>query len=89
MNCVQAAQYVPDEMVRAFGAHGTPDQVRERIEPLVATGQLHVYRSAQLGNDTREISEKGPGDCRYLLAAVGRRANLSEEEAYGFSLFAG
>ena len=34
MNCVQAAQYVPDEMVRAFGAHGTPDQVRERIEPL-------------------------------------------------------
>ncbi len=34
MNCVQAAQFVPDEMVRAFGAHGTPDQVRERLEPL-------------------------------------------------------
>ena len=34
MNCVQAAQFVPDEMVKTFGAHGTPDQVRERIEPL-------------------------------------------------------
>ena len=34
MNCVEAAQFVPDEMVRTFGTHGTPDQVREQVEPL-------------------------------------------------------
>ena len=34
MSCEQAAQFVPDEMARTFVACGTPDQVRERIEPL-------------------------------------------------------
>ena len=34
MNCVEAASLVPDEMARTFVACGTPDQVRERIEPL-------------------------------------------------------
>lgn len=34
MDCVEAARFVPDEMVKTFGAHGTPDQVRERVEPL-------------------------------------------------------
>lgn len=34
MNCAEAAQLVPDEMVRTFVACGTPDQVREHIEPL-------------------------------------------------------
>ena len=34
MNCAGAAQLVPDVMARMFVACGTPDQVRERIEPL-------------------------------------------------------
>jgi alkanesulfonate monooxygenase SsuD/methylene tetrahydromethanopterin reductase-like flavin-dependent oxidoreductase (luciferase family) len=34
MRPAAAARLVPDEMVRTFAACGTPDQVRERIEPL-------------------------------------------------------
>ena len=34
MSAAQAASLVPDEMARTFVACGTPDQVRERIEPL-------------------------------------------------------
>jgi alkanesulfonate monooxygenase SsuD/methylene tetrahydromethanopterin reductase-like flavin-dependent oxidoreductase (luciferase family) len=34
MNAAEAAHLVPDEMVRTFAACGTPNQVRERIEPL-------------------------------------------------------
>lgn len=34
MDCVAAAHLVPDEMARAFVACGTPDQVREHVEPL-------------------------------------------------------
>lgn len=34
MSCLEAAPLVPDEMARTFAACGTPDQVRERIEPL-------------------------------------------------------
>jgi len=34
MSCAEAAPLVPDEMARTFVACGTPDQVRERIEPL-------------------------------------------------------
>ena len=34
MSCEKAAPLVPDEMVRTFVACGTPDQVREHIEPL-------------------------------------------------------
>ncbi len=34
MNSAEAASLVPDEMARTFVACGTPDQVRERIEPL-------------------------------------------------------
>lgn len=34
MNAAEAAHLVPDEMARTFVACGTPDQVRERIEPL-------------------------------------------------------
>ncbi len=34
MSCDKAAQFVPDEMARMFVACGTPDQVREHIEPL-------------------------------------------------------
>jgi alkanesulfonate monooxygenase SsuD/methylene tetrahydromethanopterin reductase-like flavin-dependent oxidoreductase (luciferase family) len=34
MGCAEAAHLVPDEMARTFVACGTPDQVRERIEPL-------------------------------------------------------
>jgi probable F420-dependent oxidoreductase len=34
MNAAEAAHLVPDEMARTFAACGTPDQVRERIEPL-------------------------------------------------------
>ena len=34
MRCEKAAPLVPDEMARTFVACGTPDQVRERIEPL-------------------------------------------------------
>lgn len=33
-SCAEAAALVPDEMARTFVACGTPDQVRERIEPL-------------------------------------------------------
>jgi probable F420-dependent oxidoreductase len=34
MNAMESAALVPDEMARMFVACGTPDQVRERIEPL-------------------------------------------------------
>lgn len=34
MTCAEAASLVPDEMARTFVACGTPDQVREHIEPL-------------------------------------------------------
>ncbi len=34
MSCDKAAQFVPDEMARMFVACGTPDQVREHVEPL-------------------------------------------------------
>jgi alkanesulfonate monooxygenase SsuD/methylene tetrahydromethanopterin reductase-like flavin-dependent oxidoreductase (luciferase family) len=34
MRPAEAARLVPDEMVRTFAACGTPDQVREWIEPL-------------------------------------------------------
>jgi alkanesulfonate monooxygenase SsuD/methylene tetrahydromethanopterin reductase-like flavin-dependent oxidoreductase (luciferase family) len=34
MRPVEAARLVPDEMVRTFAACGTPDQVREWVEPL-------------------------------------------------------
>ncbi len=34
MSCDKAASIVPDEMVKTFVACGTPDQVREHIEPL-------------------------------------------------------
>jgi len=34
MRPAEAAHLVPDEMVRTFAACGTPDQVREKIEPL-------------------------------------------------------
>jgi len=34
MSCLEAASLVPDEMARTFAACGTPEQVRERIEPL-------------------------------------------------------
>lgn len=34
MTCAEAASLVPDEMARTFVACGTPDQVREWIEPL-------------------------------------------------------
>jgi probable F420-dependent oxidoreductase len=34
MNCVEAAHLVPDEMAKTFVVCGTPDQARERVEPL-------------------------------------------------------
>lgn len=34
MSATEAAALIPDEMARTFVACGTPDQVRERIEPL-------------------------------------------------------
>ena len=34
MRSAEAAHLVPDEMARTFAACGTPDQVRERVEPL-------------------------------------------------------
>lgn len=64
MDCVQAAQFVPDEMVRTFGAHGTPDQVREKVEPLWkrANSMLVVppnwgMTPAQLAKKTQAIAD--------------------------------
>ena len=34
MSCTEAVHLVPDEMARTFAVCGTPDQVRERVEPL-------------------------------------------------------
>jgi probable F420-dependent oxidoreductase len=34
ISCAEAANLVPDEMARTFAACGTPDQVREYVEPL-------------------------------------------------------
>lgn len=34
MSCAAAAHLVPDEMARTFAACGTPEQVREQVEPL-------------------------------------------------------
>lgn len=34
MSAAEAARLVPDEMVKKFAACGTPDQVRELVEPL-------------------------------------------------------
>jgi hypothetical protein len=34
MSCARAANLVPDEMARTFVACGTPDEVREVVEPL-------------------------------------------------------
>jgi alkanesulfonate monooxygenase SsuD/methylene tetrahydromethanopterin reductase-like flavin-dependent oxidoreductase (luciferase family) len=39
---------VPDELVQAYVLHGTPDDVRDQLEPYAANGLEHVV----LGNVT-------------------------------------
>ena len=59
MNCVEAAKFVPDEMVRTFGAHGTPDQVRERIEPLWKRADSMAIVPPNWGLTPTQLAKKG------------------------------
>ena len=58
MNCVEAAQFVPDAMVRTFGAHGTPDQVREKVEPLWQRANSMLVVPPNWGMTPAQLAEK-------------------------------
>jgi alkanesulfonate monooxygenase SsuD/methylene tetrahydromethanopterin reductase-like flavin-dependent oxidoreductase (luciferase family) len=54
MQPTEAAALVPDEMARTFVACGTPDQVRERIEPLWQRATSMVLRTPNWGLSTED-----------------------------------
>ena len=56
MDCTKAAPLVPDEMARTFAACGTPDQVRERIEPLWKRANSMLILPPSWGLSPEEIN---------------------------------
>jgi alkanesulfonate monooxygenase SsuD/methylene tetrahydromethanopterin reductase-like flavin-dependent oxidoreductase (luciferase family) len=57
-SCREAAALVPDEMARKFVACGTPDQVREWIEPLWQRASSLVVLPPSWGLSQAEAAEK-------------------------------
>lgn len=58
MNCAEAASLVPDEMARTFVACGTPDQVRERIEPLWQRANSMLFLPPSWGLSPEQLAAK-------------------------------
>jgi probable F420-dependent oxidoreductase len=58
MNCAEAANLVPDEMARTFVACGTPEQVRERIEPLWKRANSMMINPPNWGITPERMAEK-------------------------------
>lgn len=58
MSCAQAARLVPDEMARTFVACGTPDEVREHVEPLWARADSMMVLPPSWGLDAAQLERK-------------------------------
>ena len=58
MSWAEAAQLVPDEMAKTFVACGTPDQVRERIEPLWQRANSMLIVPPPWGLSPERLAEK-------------------------------
>jgi alkanesulfonate monooxygenase SsuD/methylene tetrahydromethanopterin reductase-like flavin-dependent oxidoreductase (luciferase family) len=58
MSWAEAAQLVPDEMAKTFVACGTPEQVRERIEPLWQRANSMLIVPPPWGLSLERLAEK-------------------------------
>jgi probable F420-dependent oxidoreductase len=69
MRPAEAARLVPDEMVRTFAACGTPDQVREWVEPLWQRANSMLILPPSWGLSPEELTAKAVAIAETFWAA--------------------